>query len=167
MRLSTHRFSCIRETSATTSPQKRGCSWRTQTALPLTTDRPDRTVHAATRAAAGKFLLAGLGSFFASAPLGAWTAVHLWSSLAAFDSPRAWQDAVTAHSSLASRVLLSILVVGPLLWHTIWGMVRFARTRPNLDLTAFSNVRYLLQRLAALGLLAAPGALPLGCNRPA
>ncbi|HYS10801.1 MAG TPA: hypothetical protein VEP66_18830, partial [Myxococcales bacterium] len=76
-------------------------------------------------------------------------------------------DAVTAHSSLASRVLLSILVVGPLLWHTIWGIVRFARTRPNLDLTAFSNVRYLLQRLAALGLLAAPGALPLGCNRPA
>src|SRR6267142_3892860 len=95
MRLSTHRFSCIRETSATTSGRSGGCSWRTQTALPLTTDRPDRTVHAATRAAAGKFLLARLGSFFAIAPLGAWTAVHLWSSLAAFDSPRAWQDAVS------------------------------------------------------------------------
>ena len=109
---------------------------------------------AAIRAAAGKFLLARLGSLFAIAPLGAWTAVHLWSSLAAFDSPAAWQDAVTAHSSLASRVLVSILVIGPLLWHTIWGIVRLARTRPNLDLTAFSNVRYLLQRLAALGLLA-------------
>jgi len=106
----------------------------------------------------GRFLLARVGSLLAIAPLGAWTAVHLWSSLAAFDSPTAWQDAVTAHSSLASQVLVSILVVGPLLWHTIWGIIRLARTRPNMDLTPFSNVRYLLQRLAALGLLAFLGA---------
>ena len=127
-------------------------------ALPLTTDQPDRSVPADARTIARDFMLARLGSLFAFLPVGVWTLVHLWNQLAAYSSPEEWQQAVTGHSSPASEALVFALVLGPLLWHTVWGIIRMLRSRPNLRIGWFSNLRYIVQRLSAIGLLLFLGA---------
>jgi succinate dehydrogenase / fumarate reductase cytochrome b subunit len=127
-------------------------------ALPLTTDQPDRSVPANARTIARDFLLARLGSLFAILPLGVWTANHLWNQLAAYSSPEAWQEAVTSHSNPASEALVFAVVLGPLLWHTVWGIVRMLRSRPTVRIGWFSNLRYIVQRLSAIGLLLFLGA---------
>ena len=127
-------------------------------ALPLTTDQPDRSVAPDERTIARDFILARLGSLFAFAPVGVWTVVHLWHQLAAYQSPQAWETAVTGHVNVASTVLVFVLVLGPLLWHTIWGIVRMLRSRPKPLQSGFSNLRYVLQRLSAVGLLLFLGA---------
>jgi len=127
-------------------------------ALPLTTDQPDRTVAPTHRTVAREFILARLGSLFAFAPVGAWTVVHLWHQLAAYQSPQAWEQAVTGHVNGASTVLVFILVLGPLLWHTVWGIIRMFRSRPKPLQSGFSNLRYVVQRISAVGLLLFLGA---------
>jgi succinate dehydrogenase / fumarate reductase cytochrome b subunit len=122
-------------------------------ALPLTTDQPDLSVAPSDRAIAREFLLARLGSLFAFAPVGVWTLVHLWHQLAAFRSGDAWQDAVTGHVNSASTILTFVVVLVPLLWHTIWGIVRMFRSRPKPLQSGYSNLRYVIQRLSAIGLL--------------
>lgn len=117
---------------------------------------PDRTL-------ARNFLLTRLGSLLALLPVGAWVTVHLWHQLAAYESPEAWEEAVEGHVNGASAALVFVLVLGPLLWHTVWGIVRMLRSRPavgntTVNRTAFNNLRYLLQRLSAVGLLAFLGA---------
>ncbi|HYV67440.1 MAG TPA: succinate dehydrogenase [Myxococcales bacterium] len=126
-------------------------------ALPLTTDQPDRAVAPAERSIARNFLLDRLGSFLAFFPLGIWTANHLWNQLAAFAGARAWEQSVTAHSSPASAALTFTVVLAPLVWHTGWGIARLGKTRSSTVRTV-SNLRYWLQRAAALGLLAFLGA---------
>src|SRR5947208_16196338 len=110
-------------------------------ALPLTTDQPDRSVPPDERTIARDFILARLGSLFAFAPLGVWTVVHLWHQLAAYESPGAWEIAVTGHVNVATTVLLFILVLGPLLWHTAGGLVRMFPSRPAPLQGGFSNLR--------------------------
>jgi succinate dehydrogenase / fumarate reductase cytochrome b subunit len=127
-------------------------------ALPLTTDQPDISTEPGARQVARDFILARLGSFFALVPLGVWTTVHLWNQLAAYDSPEAWQKSVTGHSSNASTALTFTVVLAPLLWHTVWGIVRMVRSSPTVRIGWFSNLRYLLQRLSAIGLLLFLGA---------
>ncbi|MFN2546445.1 MAG: succinate dehydrogenase [Myxococcales bacterium] len=127
-------------------------------ALPLTTDQPDRTVPAGARSIARDFMLARLGSLFAFLPVGVWTIVHLWNQLAAYQSPEAWQRAVTGHSSPAGEALVFAIVLIPLLWHTVWGIIRMFRSRPNPRIGWFSNLRYIVQRLSAIGLLLFLGA---------
>ena len=85
-------------------------------ALPLTTDQPDRSVAPAGRTLARNFFVARLGSLLAFAPLGVWTVVHLWHQLAAYESPQAWEIAVTGHVNVATTVLVFVLVLGPLLF---------------------------------------------------
>jgi succinate dehydrogenase / fumarate reductase cytochrome b subunit len=127
-------------------------------ALPITDDQPDRSVPANARAIARDFILARLGSFFAFAPLGVWVVVHLWHQLAAFRSPQAWEEAVEGHVNSASTVLVFIVVLLPLLWHTFWGIIRMFRSRPAVANRGFSNIRYMVQRLSAIGLLLFLGA---------
>jgi succinate dehydrogenase / fumarate reductase cytochrome b subunit len=122
-------------------------------ALPLTTDQPDSTESPAARTVARDFLLARLGSLFAILPLGVWTLNHLWNQLAAYSSPEEWESSVTGHTSPASAALTFVVVLVPLLWHTVWGIGRMLKSRPDVRLTWFSNVRYIVQRLAAIGLL--------------
>jgi succinate dehydrogenase / fumarate reductase, cytochrome b subunit len=126
-------------------------------ALPLTTDQPDRTVAPAERTIARNFLVSRLGSFLAFFPLGVWTANHLWNQLAAFGGARSWEQSVTGHTNPATAALTFTVVIVPLLWHVVWGIVRIGRTRTS-TVRNFSNLRYWLQRASAVGLLAFLGA---------
>src|SRR5437868_280745 len=127
-------------------------------ALPLTSDQPDRSVPPEARQIAREFILARLGSLLAFAPLGVWVVVHLWHQLAAFTSPEAWEESVEGHVNAASTGLVFVAVLVPLLWHTIWGVVRMFKSRPAVSNRGFSNVRYIVQRLSAVGLLLFLGA---------
>ncbi|HEX4383215.1 MAG TPA: succinate dehydrogenase [Myxococcales bacterium] len=123
----------------------------------LTTDQA-AVVPPQPRVIARDFILARLGSLFAFAPLGVWTLVHLWHQLAAYESAQAWQTEVEHHGSDAGAFLTFGVVLIPLVWHTVWGIGRMFKSRPAVANRGFSNIRYMVQRLSAIGLLLFLGA---------
>jgi succinate dehydrogenase / fumarate reductase cytochrome b subunit len=105
------------------------------------------------------FLQARLASLLAVVPLGVWTFVHLWHNLAAFEGDAAWQSAVTEYPHPFAEALVGIVVLLPLAIHAVWGIGRLATSRPNnLRYRFYGNLKYLLQRLAAVGVLLFLGA---------
>jgi succinate dehydrogenase / fumarate reductase cytochrome b subunit len=105
------------------------------------------------------FLRNKLASLLAIAPLGVWTVMHVWDNLSVFRSSEEWQRDVTGHQHPIALGVTSLVVLGPLLLHTIWGLGRLASSRPNnVAYNTFENLKYLLQRLSALGVLAFLGA---------
>lgn len=117
------------------------------------------TAEAATSTKSSSFFRSRLGSLLAVVPLGVWTVLHLWNNLAAFRGPRAWQSAVTEYSHPISELVTGFVVLTPLLIHTFWGLGRMIASRPNYPRYAYyANFKYVLQRLAALGVLAFLGA---------
>jgi succinate dehydrogenase / fumarate reductase cytochrome b subunit len=101
------------------------------------------------------FLHARLGSLVAVVPLGVWVLCHVWNNLAAFQGADAWQRSVTEYSHPLAQAVAGILILVPLALHTVWGIGRIASARPNnLRYGFYSNLKYLLQRLSALGVLA-------------
>lgn len=104
-----------------------------------------------------------LGSALAIAPLGVWTAWHLWENLYAWRGGEAWSERVVSTAITAqgpqytgnpvSSTLVSILVFAPLLIHLVWGVRRIGMAKPN-GYAFFGNATYLLQRVSALGVLA-------------
>ncbi len=123
------------------------------------------TTHAPTAAAVeaaearSSFLRSRLASLLAIAPLGVWTVMHLWHNLAAFEGADAWQEAVTTYPHPFAQALTGIVVLLPLAIHTVWGLARLRTTRPNnLRYGFYANLKYTLQRLAGLGVLAFLGA---------
>jgi succinate dehydrogenase cytochrome b subunit len=114
------------------------------------------------------FLRARLGSALAVIPLGVWTFVHIWRNLSAFQGPEAWQAAVTEYDNPFAEAVTAIVVLLPLALHTIWGIGRLATSRPNnLAYPFYGNLKYLLQRLSAVGVLLFLGAhLWLALLRP-
>jgi succinate dehydrogenase / fumarate reductase, cytochrome b subunit len=118
------------------------------------------TTHvAAPSPARSNFISERLGSALAIVPLGVWTLNHLWNNLAAFQGAAAWQTAVTEYPHpLAEGVTLAVVLL-PLVWHTIWGLGRIFRTRPNYPRYGYyANFKFIVQRVAALGLLGFLGA---------
>jgi succinate dehydrogenase / fumarate reductase cytochrome b subunit len=118
------------------------------------------TSHAATPSRTrSNFISERLGSALAIVPLGVWTLGHLWNNLAAFEGGPAWQKAVTEYPHpLAEGITLAIVLL-PLVWHTLWGLGRIFQTRPNYPRYGyFANLKFMLQRVAGLGLLAFLGA---------
>ena len=105
------------------------------------------------------FIADRLGSALAILPLGVWTMIHLGNNLTAFQGAAAWQAAVTEYPHpFAGAITLGIVLL-PLLWHIVWGIGRIWQTRPNYPRYGyFANLKYILQRAAALGLLAFLGA---------
>lgn len=102
----------------------------------------------------GPFVRARLGSFFAFAPLGVWTLVHVWNNLAAFQGAEAWEGSVTGHAHPVAQLLTSLVVLAPLLIHTFWGIGRLLTARPNnVQYAFYGNLKYALQRLSAVGVL--------------
>ncbi|AKJ00631.1 succinate dehydrogenase / fumarate reductase cytochrome b subunit [Archangium gephyra] len=100
-----------------------------------------------------------LGSFLAVVPLSIWVVNHLWDNLAAFYGGAAWQNAVTQYKHPYAQALTFLIVMLPLLFHTAWGMVRMFSFKPNnLAYPYYGNVKYIVQRVAGLGVLAFLGA---------
>jgi succinate dehydrogenase / fumarate reductase cytochrome b subunit len=103
------------------------------------------------------FVRARLGSFLAVVPLSIWVINHLWRNLSAFRGPAAWTEDVTSYSHPLAFFVSSSIALLPLALHTVWGIGRLASTRPNAQ-PFFSNLKYVLQRLSAIGLLLFLGA---------
>jgi succinate dehydrogenase / fumarate reductase cytochrome b subunit len=100
-----------------------------------------------------------LSSILAVAPLGVWTVVHIWNQLSVFNGANAWQQTVTGYEHPYAVFAVSLLVLLPLLLHTLWGIGRLWKSRPNnVRYGYFDNLRYLIQRLSALGVLLFMGA---------
>jgi len=105
------------------------------------------------------FVLQRLGSLLAIAPLGVWTVNHIWDNLAAFQGAEAWEQAVTEQVHPVAHLFTLLVVLGPLLVHTAWGIGRLRSAKPNNPRYGFfANLKYLLQRLSAVGLLGFLGA---------
>jgi succinate dehydrogenase / fumarate reductase, cytochrome b subunit len=117
------------------------------------------TTHASPAPSRSNFISERLGSALAIVPLSVWTINHLWNNLAAFQGGPAWQTAVTEYPHpLAEGITLAVVLL-PLAWHTLWGLARIFQTRPNYPRYGyFANLKFILQRLAGLGLLAFLGA---------
>jgi succinate dehydrogenase / fumarate reductase cytochrome b subunit len=95
-----------------------------------------------------------IASAVAIAPLGVWVVLHLWDNLAAFGGAESWERQVTGHSHPGALALSAVVVFAPLLIHTVWGIGRLFKSRPNnLHYPTFRNLKYLLQRLTAIGAL--------------
>ncbi len=100
-----------------------------------------------------------LGSFLAVVPLSLWVINHLWDNLAAFRGATAWQNSVTVYAHPFSEALAFLISLAPLLIHTAWGLVRLGSSRPNnLAYNNYDNLKYLLQRVSAVGVLLFLGA---------
>jgi succinate dehydrogenase / fumarate reductase, cytochrome b subunit len=108
---------------------------------------------------ATSFVRGRLASLLAVAPLGVWTVLHLWHNLRAFEGPVAWQSAVTEYPHPVAQLVTLVVVLLPLVLHTAWGIGRLATSRPNnLRYGFYANLKYLLQRASALGVLRFMGA---------
>jgi succinate dehydrogenase / fumarate reductase cytochrome b subunit len=109
--------------------------------------------------ARSSFLRARAASALAIAPLGVWTIVHLWHNLSAFSGADAWAEAVTQYPHPVAEAFTGVVVLLPLAIHTVWGIGRLATSRPNnLRYRYYANLKYVLQRLAAVGVLLFLGA---------
>lgn len=98
------------------------------------------------------FLRARLGSLLAVLPLGLWTMLHLWHNLAAFRGGEAWSEAVTTYPHPVAHIATMIVVLAPLAIHTVWGIGRILMAKPNnLRYRYYSNLKFALQRLSAVG----------------
>jgi succinate dehydrogenase / fumarate reductase cytochrome b subunit len=105
------------------------------------------------------FIRARLGSLLAFLPLSVWTILHLWNNLAAFQGAAAWQSQVTEYTHPLAQFATLVIVLLPLLLHIIWGIGRLRTARPNnVRYGFFGNLKYAVQRLSALGVLAFLGA---------
>ncbi len=99
------------------------------------------------------FVRARLGSFLAFFPLGVWSVNHLWNNLAAFQGGDRWSAAVTEYPHPAAQLASGVIVLVPIVLHTVWGVKRLASSRPNnVRYGFFANLKYALQRLSAIGL---------------
>jgi succinate dehydrogenase / fumarate reductase cytochrome b subunit len=100
------------------------------------------------------FIRARLASILGFVPLGVWTFIHLWNNLAAFQGPDAWQAAVTEYPHPIAEAFTGIIVLLPLALHVVWGLGRLASSRPNnVRYGFYTNLKYALQRLSAIGVL--------------
>lgn len=100
-----------------------------------------------------------LGSLLAMLPLAVWTVNHLWDNLSAFQGAAAWEQSVTTYAHPASQFATMVIVLLPLLIHTVWGIQRLLSFKPNnAPYNTYDNFKYLLQRISALGALGFLGA---------
>jgi succinate dehydrogenase / fumarate reductase, cytochrome b subunit len=114
---------------------------------------------AAGRQARTSFLRSRLASALGILPLGVWTVLHLWHNLAAFQGAEAWQTAVTEYPHPFAEAVAGILVLLPLAIHGVWGIGRLLTSRPNnVRYGYYANLKYLLQRLSAIGVVLFVGA---------
>ncbi|HEY8212484.1 MAG TPA: succinate dehydrogenase [Myxococcaceae bacterium] len=114
---------------------------------------------AAPRGTSQSFIWTRLGSLLAILPLGVWTLNHLWDNLSAFSGKRAWEAAVQEHPHPVAHWATLVVVLVPLLLHTVWGISRLRSSGLNINrYGTYGNLKYLLQRITAVGVLGFLGA---------
>lgn len=126
-----------------------------------------QTVHEEVEAPSRGGLFPRLGSALAIAPLGVWTLWHLYENLYVWRGREAWAAHVTDVQvtdfgsqyvgNAAGSWIVSLVVLGPLVLHTLWGLRRLRMTTVN-RYKFFGNAKYILQRASALGLMGFLGA---------
>jgi succinate dehydrogenase / fumarate reductase, cytochrome b subunit len=117
------------------------------------------TATAGATSAQSSFLRSRLGSLLAVLPLGVWTFTHVWNNLSAFSGSEAWEKSVTTYPHPVAQLATSIVVLLPLVMHVAWGIGKMLTSRPNnVSYPFFGNLKYLLQRLSAIGVLLFIGA---------
>jgi succinate dehydrogenase / fumarate reductase, cytochrome b subunit len=105
------------------------------------------------------FVRARLGSLLAFLPLGVWSIGHLWNNLSAFQGGDKWSAAVTQYPHPVAQLATGVVVLVPLVLHVLWGIGRITSSQPNNQRYGyFANLKYLLQRVSAVGLLLFIGA---------
>jgi succinate dehydrogenase / fumarate reductase cytochrome b subunit len=115
--------------------------------------------NAAGSRARSSFFRARLASALGILPLGVFTVVHVWHNLSAFQGAEAWETSVTEYPHPFAEALTGIVVLLPIVLHAIWGIGRMASSRPNnVRYGFYANLKYLLQRLSAIGVLLFLGA---------
>jgi len=130
-----------------------------ETGLSPTLGRASGPSRASASDARGAFLRSRLGSALAVFPLGAWTIVHLYDNLFAFSGARAWEGAVTEYPHPLAQAMTALVVLLPLALHAVWGLGRLGASRPNnLRYPFYGNLKFLLQRVTAVGVLLFLGA---------
>jgi succinate dehydrogenase cytochrome b subunit len=122
-------------------------------------DRREDIARASVAHARASFFRARLASALGIFPLGVWTVLHLWNNLSAFQGKEAWESAVTEYPHPFAQAVAGVLVLLPIAVHAVWGVGRLASSRPNnVRYGFYANLKYLLQRLSAVGLLLFLGA---------
>ena len=93
-------------------------------------------------------------TLFGIVPLGVYVFLHLWTNLHSLAGPQAFNDAVDRSRANPAFLFLEVFGLGiPLVAHTAIGFREISRGRPNIGRYGFlDNLRYLLQRLSAIGL---------------
>jgi succinate dehydrogenase / fumarate reductase cytochrome b subunit len=105
------------------------------------------------------FVRARLGSLLAIAPLGVWTVVHIWNNLSAFSGAGAWERSVTDYGHPIAFFASTVAALVPLVLHAVWGVGRLFTAKANVGrYRTFANLKYVLQRLSAIGLMLFLGA---------
>lgn len=100
-----------------------------------------------------------LGSGLAFVPLGVYVTWHLWSNLSAWQGAASWQEHVASPHAPIAEVAMSTIVLLPLLLHIAWGIRRTMIMKSNVgSYPTFDNLKFLLQRISAIGLVGFIGA---------
>src|SRR5262245_14420578 len=93
-------------------------------------------------------------TLFGLVPLGVYVFLHLWTNLYSLAGAEAFNAAVDRSRANPAFLFLEIFGLGvPLVVHTVLGLAEIRRGRPNNVRYGFlDNLRYLLQRVSAIGL---------------
>lgn len=93
-------------------------------------------------------------SLFGFVPLGVYVVLHLWTNLYSWGGPAVFDAQLERTRSHPAFLFLEVFGLGlPILVHTVLGLVEIVRSRPNnVRYGYFDNLKYLLQRISAIGL---------------
>ncbi len=109
------------------------------------------TVAARARAISSKQVMSILGLV----PLGAYVVAHLWTNMYSLGGPEAFDRRLAESRSSPAFILLEVFGLGlPIVAHAWLGLQILLRMRPNnVNYPALRNLKYLLQRVSAVGVL--------------
>lgn len=103
-----------------------------------------------------KQILSLIGLF----PLSVYVVAHLWTNMYSVLGPKAFDDRLEASRTQPAFLLLEIFGLAlPIVAHTISGLIEITHARPNnVAYNFFDNLKYVLMRASALGVLLFLGA---------
>jgi succinate dehydrogenase / fumarate reductase, cytochrome b subunit len=93
-----------------------------------------------------------LMSLLGIVPLGVYVVLHLWTNLSSLGGAESYNAALLASRRHPAFLVLEVLLGLAILVHTVLGLRLLLRWRPNnLEERTFGNLKFMLQRVAGLG----------------